>query len=228
MPSPAVVDFPLRGEWIAPNTPGTKVPSHGTDMLGQKYAFDFVRTDRSSRGMRFYGGSTLRYLALGVHLQDCFGWGQPIYSPVAGTVVEAQDGWPERNPVLPARDLFAVLRNALTFDPRRVKSLRPLVGNYLIVESPDGYAFLAHAQNGSVLVAQGDRLDVGQPLARVGHSGNTTAPHLHFHLMDDADLLKAQGILCAFRAYEVLRDGEWHRVQNAIPSATDRIRSCEA
>jgi len=37
-----IVDFPLRGEWVAPNTPGSKVPSHGTDQLGQRYAFDFT------------------------------------------------------------------------------------------------------------------------------------------------------------------------------------------
>ncbi len=228
MPRPVVVDFPLRGEWVTPNTPGTKIPSHGTDMLGQRYAFDFVRTDPSARGMRFYGKSTFRYLVLGVHLRDCFGWGQPIHSPVTGTVVEAQDGWPERDPVLPVRDLFVVLKNALTFDPRRPEALRRLVGNYLIIDSPDGYAVLAHAQNGSVLVSPGDRLDVGQPVARVGHSGNTTAPHLHFQLMDGPDPMKAEGILCAFRAYEVLRDGEWQRVEDAIPSATDRIRSCDA
>lgn len=228
MPSQVVVDFPLRGEWVAPNTPGTKVPSHGTDMLGQRYAFDFVRTDASARGMRFHCKSALRALVFGVRLQDCFGWGQPIHSPVAGTVAEAQDGWPERDPVLPVRDLFIALKNGLTFDPKRSGSLRALIGNYVIIESPVGYAVLAHAQNGSVLVSAGDRLDVGQPVARVGHSGNSTAPHLHFQMMDGPDALTASGLLCAFRAYEVLRDGEWHRVECAIPTASDRIRSCDA
>lgn len=41
-----VVDFPLRGEWTAYHTPAEKVPSHGTDQLGQRYAYDFVRFDR--------------------------------------------------------------------------------------------------------------------------------------------------------------------------------------
>ena len=36
---PVVVDFPLRGEnWMAVTTPAHRVPSHGTDMLGQRYA----------------------------------------------------------------------------------------------------------------------------------------------------------------------------------------------
>jgi len=221
---PVVVDFPLRGEWAAPNTPGKRIPSHGTDVLGQRYAFDLMRTDPSSRGMRFYRPSRLRYLLLGVRLRDCFGWGEPIYSPVAGTVVQAEDGWPEREPVHLARDLAVVLKHAFTFDPERATSLRPLVGNYVIIAAADGYAFLAHAQNGSVLVSRGDEVSPGQPLARVGHSGNTTAPHLHFHLMDDEDIRKARGIPCCFREYEVFREGAWQPVRNGVPTHRDRIR----
>ena len=40
-----VLEFPLRGEWMAPNTPGKKIPSHGTDQLGQRYAYDFWQVD---------------------------------------------------------------------------------------------------------------------------------------------------------------------------------------
>ena len=41
-----VVDFPLRGEdWVAVNSPADRIPSHGVDILGQRYAFDFVRVD---------------------------------------------------------------------------------------------------------------------------------------------------------------------------------------
>jgi hypothetical protein len=29
MTDPIIVEFPLQGEWIAPNTPGKKIPSHG-------------------------------------------------------------------------------------------------------------------------------------------------------------------------------------------------------
>jgi hypothetical protein len=64
MLSPVVVDFPLRGEWVARNTPGRRVPSHGTDMLGQTYAYDFVRLGPGRGGMRFYQPSPLHYLVL--------------------------------------------------------------------------------------------------------------------------------------------------------------------
>ena len=61
----------------------------------------------------------------------------------------------------------------------------------------------AHLQPGSVSVAAGQRVRAGDLLGRVGHTGNSTSPHLHFQLMDSADLLQAHGIACAFTAYEV-------------------------
>jgi murein DD-endopeptidase MepM/ murein hydrolase activator NlpD len=64
----------------------------------------------------------------------------------------------------------------------------------------------------------------GQLLARVGHSGNSSAPHLHFHMMDSQDLRKAKGIECCFREYEALQGGSWQLVQNCIPTDKERIR----
>jgi hypothetical protein len=224
MLTPVVVDFPLKGEWITPNTPGTKVPSHGTDALGERYAYDFVGIDPESRSRRFYRPGPLRYLILGVRLQDCFGWGRPIFSATAGIVVRAEDGWPERNPVHLVRDFPLLLKNARAINSNQPPDLRSLSGNFIIIETDDGYAVYAHAQTGSILVSPGDKVIPGQRLAKVGHSGNSTAPHLHFQLMDHPDPWKAQGIPCCFRDYEVFYKGSWHLVQNGIPKATDRIR----
>jgi len=42
---PITVEFPLRGDWTAGHTPAEKVPSHGVDLLGQTYAYDFLRVE---------------------------------------------------------------------------------------------------------------------------------------------------------------------------------------
>jgi murein DD-endopeptidase MepM/ murein hydrolase activator NlpD len=177
--------------------------------------------------VRFYRPSPLHYFVFGVRLRDCFGWGQPIFSATEGIVVQAEDGWPERDPVHPARDLAILIKNARTLDVERIADFRPLTGNYIIIESSDGYVVYAHAQTGSLKVSSGDRVTPGQLLANVGHSGNSTAPHLHFQLMEHQDPRVSQGIPCCFREYEVFHEGAWRLVQNGIPKDTDRIRKLD-
>src|SRR5262249_8228422 len=79
------------------------------------------------------------------------------------------------------------------------------------------YALYAHLAPGSVAVTTGQEVRAGQMIGRVGHTGNSTAPHLHFQLMDSADPLTAKGVPCAFSEYLVERDGQWERVLRGIP-----------
>jgi hypothetical protein len=46
--NPVIINLPLDGEWWVPNTHVTKIPSHGTDLLGQRYAYDFMMVDWSN------------------------------------------------------------------------------------------------------------------------------------------------------------------------------------
>jgi len=220
---PFIIEFPLRGEWIAPNTPGTKVPSHGTDQLGQTYAYDFLQVDWKKKGMHFYNASKLRYFLFGVPLSKCFCWNKEVYAPCDGKVIHCEDGFNERRIVHLVTDMAALIKNALFFNLK--KGWRPVLGNYLIIDCGNNvFAFFAHLRKGSINVSVGDNVKKGQLLGNVGHAGNSTAPHLHFHLMDNSDLLEANGIPCAFEKYEVLQGSTWVNVSNGIPAANDRIR----
>jgi murein DD-endopeptidase MepM/ murein hydrolase activator NlpD len=95
----------------------------------------------------------------------------------------------------------------------------------VIARHGDVYAAFVHLAPGSVAIREGQQVHVGDVLGRVGHTGNSTNPHLHFQLMDSMDPMSALGIPCAFRQYEVLRDGRWDTVANGIPRRADRIRS---
>jgi hypothetical protein len=110
------VDFPLRGEWMAVHTPGSRIPSHGTDMLGQRYAFDLIRFD-PRKGARYHPAGGLRTLLLGVPTRECHGWGEPVHAPLDGLVIAASDGLPERARIHPVRELLLVLKHGLTFRP---------------------------------------------------------------------------------------------------------------
>lgn len=86
------------------------------------------------------------------------------------------------------------------------------------------YAALCHLQTGSIQVTVGQSVKKGEVIGRVGHSGNSFAPHLHFQLMDSSDIATANGLPCAFEQYEVFQDGKWKKVYKRIPTNKERIR----
>lgn len=221
--NPIIIDFPLRGEWWVPNTPAKVIPSHGTDQLGQRYAYDFVKIDWDRKGNLFYQGSSIRYYTIGVKLEDCYGWGEEVYTPCNGKVLTVRDGKSERKRVHVVSDVVSMYKNSLLFKPYN-SDIKNIVGNYIIIKCEDDTcAFLAHLQKGSIEVIEGQDVKKGDLLGCVGHSGNSTAPHLHFQLMDSPDLFIANGIPCAFKQYEIYSNGKWNLVKNGMPSDKDRI-----
>ena len=75
-------------------------------------------------------------------------------------------------------------------------------GNYLTIEIDyDKYAFYAHIIPGSFLVNEGDIVNEGDPIALLGNSGNSTEPHLHFHVSNSPDLWEANGIPIVLKEY---------------------------
>jgi murein DD-endopeptidase MepM/ murein hydrolase activator NlpD len=75
----------------------------------------------------------------------------------------------------------------------------------VIVDIGSGrYAFYAHLQPGSPRVKVGDRVRRGQVLGLVGNSGNSTEPHLHFHLSDGNSPLGSEGVPYGYETFEVV------------------------
>ena len=220
---PVVVELPLRGEWSVERSPADRIPSHGTDLLGQRYAYDLVRTDHRP-GLHLHPAGTLRWLLIGGRTRDCYGWGQPVHAALDGVIVQAVDGVAERQWLHVVRESWVAVKTTVSFARRGLDPVR-LAGNHVVMATGGMYALYAHLALGSVVVTRGQQVRAGEVLGRVGHSGNSTAPHLHFHLMDSADPLQARGIPCAFSAYLVERDGQWQRVERGTPHRRGRIRS---
>lgn len=224
MCNPVIVEFPLRGEWISPNTPGTKIPSHGTNLLGTRYAYDFIQVDWNRIGKPAYCVSLMEYFLSGVQLSDYYCWGQEIYAPCDGIVVVAEDGYIENPKTNLFADMSKAYRSAHYFDPHK-DDIQSIAGNYIIIKySEDIYAAICHLQTGSIQVSVGEAVTKGDIIGKVGHSGNSYAPHLHFQLMDSCNIATANGIPCAFEKYEIFQNGKWETVTNGIPTNKDRIR----
>ncbi len=72
-------------------------------------------------------------------------------------------------------------------------------GNYVVLEHPHGeHSFYGHLVKDSVTVEKGQIVKQGQVLGRLGNSGSSTGPHLHFHLMAGSDLMTSRGLPCHF------------------------------
>ena len=186
--SPIEIGFPLSpGDWVAANGPSnTSIHRRslqvvdGKARIAQRLAIDWVKLGPDGR--LFHGDKAKN--------ASWYGFGTPVLAVADATVSAAHDGVPENEPS----------------DQRAVPiTLETVGGNYLILDLGAGrYAFYAHLQPGSARVKVGDRVRRGQVLALLGNTGNSDAPHLHFHIADANSLLGAEGLPYSFVAYQTL------------------------
>jgi hypothetical protein len=106
-------------------------------------------------------------------------FGSPLYAVGNGVVVAASDGRVDHPTTTPPPPTTAI----------------DFTGNHVVIElRPGVYAYYAHLARGSVAVAVGDRVKTGQQIGRLGNSGNSFGPHLHFSLLDVPDYFQANSI----------------------------------
>jgi hypothetical protein len=197
-----VISLPFAGLWLARNSPARRVPSHGVDLLGERYAIDFIGVDdrRRTAGRRDW-----RTLLATEPPERFLGFGRPILSPADGVVVDAHDGEVDH---AGRRSQLALVPYALGQAARLRQGVNAIAGNHLIIALPGGAAYVAlvHLRAGSLRVAVGEQVTTGQVIADCGNSGNSTQPHVHIQVMDSRDLSVARGLPMAFRRFR-----EWPR-----------------
>ncbi|MFN8130069.1 MAG: M23 family metallopeptidase [Solirubrobacteraceae bacterium] len=172
--APIVIGSPLRGSGWAnsngccgdPESPhrSALLAWNGSYVTPEMFAIDWVRL----AGGRAHRGD-------GTRNTDWNFYGAPVYAVADGTVVSAVDGLPDIPP--------------FTANPN-LRGPKDYPGNNVQIRiRPGVYAGYAHLQTGSVRVRPGQRVQAGQMIGRVGNSGNTTGPHLHFGIQARPDLL---------------------------------------
>jgi hypothetical protein len=224
-PSGAPVDLhlPFEGSWLTERTPAHKVPSHGTHLLGLTYAFDFVAVDERGRTAAVTDWRTL----LTVEPPDRFvGFGKAVLAPARARVVVVHDRESDHGA---RRSPLTLLPYAVTQGARLRDGAGAVAGNHLVLALLDQPAFvlLAHLKRGSIGVSVGDQVEVGDPLAACGNSGNSTEPHLHLQAMDSADATQATGLPIAFVDYTVGPAGttDRARVARGVPALREIVRA---
>jgi Peptidase family M23 len=200
--SPAVLTLPFRDRWLVRNSPARRVPSHGTDVLGQRFAIDFVGVDDRRRTAPERDWRT--FLATEPP-ERFFAFGRPILAPAAGVVLATHDEEPDHEA---RRSQLALVPYALGQAGRLRQGVGALAGNHVIIRMHDSARCVAvvHLRLGSLRVGVGDQVAVGQQIAECGNSGNSTQPHVHIQVTDSPDLDVAHGVPMRFRDYR-----EWPR-----------------
>lgn len=216
---PVEVDPPVTGRWTALNSPADKVPSHGTHGYGQTYAIDIVADPETGEGEP-PARPAFRWLWPFFRRNRAFpAFGAPLLAVADAMVVQASDGQRDhlsRNS-LPALAYLMLIEGNV----RSILGVHRVIGNHVILDLGEGtFAVYAHVQRGSLQVKAGDTVRAGQRLGRVGNSGNTTEPHLHFHLMDGPDLDNARGVPFTWRGVGVPANSETFTVEER--TAPDR------
>ncbi|MCK0196221.1 M23 family metallopeptidase [Ancylobacter sp. 6x-1] len=186
---------PLRGSrWVAVNGCCDAVTSHrgavmavnGVLRAPERFAIDFVQLDADNRLFTGDGGRLGSYGYFGV----------PVHAVADGTVVNVYDEAPEQTP----------LGTPAGITPANIG------GNIVVVDIGAGnFAFFAHLQPGSLKVKIGDRVTTGKVIGLLGNSGNSSAPHLHFHVTDGTSPLNADSLPYVFTRFEsrgVMADDE--------------------
>lgn len=186
---PVTIAPPLGGpNWVDINsccdmTPHRMAlnPIDGKFWAAERFAIDYFQLDTlDANGRIFHGDKT--------DPQNYPYFGADIHAVADGPVVSVLDGLPEQ---VPGRTPTGL-------------TLQQYGGNHIVQDIGGGnYAFYAHLQTGSVAVRPGDRLRTGQVIAKLGNSGNSDAPHLHFHVMSTPDPLRSDGLPFVFKAFRL-------------------------
>jgi hypothetical protein len=153
-------------------------PINGQLWAAERFAIDYVQLDGEKRLTTGEPDQLTSYPF----------YGADIHAVADGTVVGVVDGLAEQIPGTAPAGL----------------PLDQYAGNHVVQDLGDGnFALYAHMKTGTVDVKPGDRVTSGQVLGSVGNTGNSTAPHLHFHVMSTPDPLRSDGLPFVFTDFRL-------------------------
>ncbi len=186
--------FPVAGTWWAIQAADWS-DFHKSEVYSQPFALDLVKL----------GPDNLAYTGNGRSLTDHYSWEQPVYAAAGGKVTYVGYDMPDMLPgSIPDQ---AILRG----------DMRRILGNAVAISHANGeFSYYAHLQQASIPVAEGDMIRRGALIGRVGNSGNSPGPHLHFHVMTGPNLFIDQGLPFQFSHFSA--GGQFYEDPMTIPT----------
>ncbi len=200
---------PLEGEgWLAVNgccgpdgVHRSAVQSFDARLYdSQRFAIDWMRIDADGQ---LVGGDPSE-------VENWVDYRAKVMAAANGEVIATLDGMKNNVPgKLP--------------DPATI-TVKTVDGNHVIIDHGDGfYSFYAHLQPGSVEVEVGDEVQTGDQLGLLGNTGNTSAPHLHFHVMSGPSALASDGVPYVLDSFELAGRGTNAELGAALVRGKERF-----
>ncbi len=125
----------------------------------------------------------------GKTVEQYYGFGEDVLAVADGAVASIHDGMPDQTP-------FAFMVP---------KSKSDYGGNNLMLEiAPHVFAWYAHLRQGSLAVKVGDAVKAGAPIAKLGNTGPSEGPHLHFGLLDKPDPIAGRSVPFVFDSFTLV------------------------
>jgi murein DD-endopeptidase MepM/ murein hydrolase activator NlpD len=178
--------FPLRGVWYVGY--GASFHTAHRWAVPEEFALDIAKV----------GESGLSHKGDGTRFDDYHAYGADVLAAADGRVTSTANDQQEdpsamQRPNETQEAYFARLQKEQ--GERLAKGLTAITGNYVMIDhGKNEYSLYAHLQPRSVGVHVGDQVKAGDVIGKLGSSGNSTEPHLHFHVCDKPDPLVCAGI----------------------------------
>lgn len=167
------MQLPFKEEWTVFWGGDSRILNYHVVSNFQQNAFDIVINKEGKS-----------YKTDGKKNEDYYCFGKEIIAPCDAEVVFAIDGIKDNVP--------------------GVMNTMFLLGNSILLKTKnEEYILLAHFKQNSLKVKQGDFIKQGKLLGLSGNSGNSSEPHLHFHIQNQESFDKAKGIKCYFDSIKV-------------------------
>jgi hypothetical protein len=168
--------LPFKDEWTVFWGGDTKEQNYHVAYKSQKNAFDMIITDSAGKSHKTDGKNN----------EDYYAFGKELLAPANGEIVLVVDGIKDNKP--------GVLNPSY------------IPGNTVIIKTSNNeYLFFAHFKQHSIQVKQGEIVQQGDVLGLCGNSGNSSEPHLHFHIQNVENMNIATGAKAYFE--EILVNG---------------------
>src|SRR3989344_732463 len=164
-----------------------KLPFKVTLVVGNGGRGSKVNNHYSSKSQRYaYDFMSLRVKNKGEDLKDFEIFGIDVIAPGAGVISQ-------------------VIRDCGDMEiGKRDKSV--YTGNMVVIDHGNGeWSVLCHFKYNSIKVKERDRVRQGDVFGLCGNTGNSSEPHIHYHLQDNALMLRAKGLPTQFS--KIMVDG---------------------